>query len=78
MELDVNIAAHDLLWRRMSLTTKKAYIESYGTGRTELVEKEVQRLVESGYAVRSGTDFDLTPAGKELWKKMTMVCKKSE
>lgn len=45
MELDVNIAAHDLLWRRKSLTTKKAYVESYGAGRAELVEKEVQRLV---------------------------------
>jgi hypothetical protein len=78
MELDVNIAAHDLLWRRMSLTTKKAYVESYGAGRAELVKNEAQRLVESGYAVRSGTNFDLTPAGKELYKKMTMICKKSE
>ena len=58
--------------------TKKAYRESYGAGRAELVEKEVQRLVESGYATRNGSDFDLTPTGNELLKKMTMICKKSE
>ena len=48
MEIDVNIAAHDLLWRIMSLGTKKAYREAYGAARDALVNKELQRLVETG------------------------------
>lgn len=78
MEIDVNIAAHDLLWRIMSLGTKKAYREAYGAARDALVNKELQRLVEAGYVVRSGNDVELTPAGKDLYKKMTTICKKSE
>jgi len=78
MEIDVNIAAHDLLWRVMSLRTKKAYREAYGAARDALVNKELQRLVEAGYVVRSGNDVELTPAGKDLYKKMTTICKKSE
>jgi hypothetical protein len=78
MEIDVNIAAHDLLWRIMSLGTKKAYREAYGAARDALVNKEWQRLVEAGYVVRSGNDVELTPAGKDLYKKMTTICKKSE
>ena len=78
MEIDINIAAHDLLWRRMSLMTKKVYRESYGAAREALVEREIQGLIESGYAMLSGIDFELTPAGKELYKKMTAICKKSE
>jgi hypothetical protein len=78
MEIDINIAAHDLLWRRMSLGAKKAYRETYGVARDVIVDKELQRLVEAGYAVKSGNDVELTPAGKELYKKMTTICKKSE
>ena len=78
MEIDVNIAAHDLLWRIMSLGTKKAYREAYGAARDALVNKELQRLVETGYVVRSGNNVELTPAGKDLYKKMTTICKKSE
>ena len=78
MEIDVNIAAHDLLWRIMSLGTKKAYREAYGAARDTLVNKELQLLVEAGYVVRSGNDVELTPAGKDLYKKMTTICKKSE
>jgi len=37
MEIDVNIDAHDLLWRRMSLASKQAYIKSWGALRDELV-----------------------------------------
>ncbi|MEI7827233.1 MAG: hypothetical protein WCI87_05515 [Euryarchaeota archaeon] len=78
MEIDVNIAAHDLLWRRMSLMNKKAYREAYGAARDELVEKEVQRLIEAGYAAKNNSDVELTSAGKDLYKKMTTICKKSE
>jgi ribosomal protein S19E (S16A) len=78
MEIDVNIEAHDLLWRSMSLRTKKAYRESYGVARDELIDKEVQRLIEAGYIVKSDKGVELTRAGKELHKKMTTICKKSE
>jgi hypothetical protein len=78
MEIDINIAAHDLLWRRMSLGAKKAYREAYGTARDVIVDKELQSLVEAGYAISSGNDVELTSAGKELYKKMTTICKKSE
>lgn len=78
MEIDVNIAAHDLLWRSMSLRAKKAYREAYGAARDELIIKELQRLIEAGYAVKGGGDVELTSAGKDLYKKMTTVCKKSE
>jgi ribosomal protein S19E (S16A) len=78
MEIDVNIVAHDLLWRSMSLGTKKAYREAYGAARDALVNKELQRLVEAGYVVRSGNDVELTPRGNDLYKKMTTICKKSE
>lgn len=78
MELDINKPAHDLLWRRMSLMTKKAYRESYGGARETLVKTEVQDLVTCGYAVVNGVDFTLTPAGEALYTKMTTVCKKSE
>jgi hypothetical protein len=78
MEIDVNVAAHDLLWRLMSLGTKKAYRESFGAARDELINHELQHLVEAGYVVKGDSDVELTSAGKELYKKMTTVCKKSE
>ena len=78
MEIDVNVKAHDLLWRRMSLGAKKAYRESYGVARDALVDTEVQHLIEVGYVVKTDNDIELTPAGKELLKKMTTICKKSE
>jgi len=78
MELDTNIVAHDLLWRRMSLMTKKAYRESFGASQKELLEREIQRLIDAGYATKIDADFELTSAGHELYKKMRSVCKKSE
>ena len=78
MELDVNIDAHDLLWRRMSLASKQEYVKSWGTLRDELVEKEVVRLVEAGYAVQRDDTLELTPEGKTLYKKMTTRCPKTE
>jgi hypothetical protein len=78
MEIDVNLKAHDLLWRSMSLGAKKAYRESYGTARDALVDQELRRITEAGYAMKSGSEIELTPAGEELYKKMTTICKKSE
>jgi len=78
MEIDVNIAAHDLLWRLMSLGTKKAYRDTYGVARDELINNELQRLIEAGYVVKGDSDAELTAAGNDLYKKMTTICKKSE
>ena len=78
MEIDVNIDAHDLLWRRMSLASKQAYIKSWGALRDALVEKEITRLVVAGYAVQRGSDLELTSEGRDLYKKMTMRCPKTE
>ncbi|MGZ5502644.1 MAG: hypothetical protein ACXWEM_06015 [Halobacteriota archaeon] len=78
MEIDVNIAAHDLLWRKMSLGTKKAYRDAFGAARDELINNELQRLIEAGYVVKGDSDVELTLAGKDLYKKMTTICKKSE
>ena len=78
MEIDVNIAAHDLLWRLMSLGTKKVYRGAFGAARDALINNELQRLIEAGYAVKSGSEVELTSAGNDLYKKMTTVCKKSE
>jgi hypothetical protein len=78
MEIDVNLKAHDLLWRSMSLGAKKAYRESYGKARDALVDQEMRRILEAGYAMMKGSEIELTPAGEELYKKMTTICKKSE
>jgi hypothetical protein len=78
MEIDVNIKAHDLLWRSMSLGAKKAYRDSYGTARDALVDHELHRIIDAGYATKRGDDVELTPAGEELYKKMISICKKSE
>jgi hypothetical protein len=78
MELDVNIEAHDLLWRRMSLASKQAYVKSWGALRDEIVEKEMTHLIESGYVVQCDNDLELTPEGKALYKKMTTRCPKTE
>jgi hypothetical protein len=78
MEIDVNIAAHDLLWRRMSIASKQEYVKSWGALRDELVEKEVARLIEGGYAIQHGNDLELTSDGKVLYKRMTTRCPKTE
>jgi len=78
MELDVNIDAYDLLWRRMSLASKQAYVKSWGALRDEIVKKEIARLIESGYAEQRDNDLELTPEGKALYKKMTTRCPKTE
>jgi hypothetical protein len=78
MELDINIEAHDLLWRRMSLASKQAYIKSWGALRDKIVEEEIARLIEAGYALQNDSDLELTPEGRDLYKKMTTRCPKTE
>jgi hypothetical protein len=78
MELDVNIEAYDLLWRRMSLASKQAYVKSWGALRDEIIEKEVARLIESGYAIQRGNDLEFTAEGRDLYKKMTTRSPKTE
>jgi predicted transcriptional regulator len=78
MEIDIDIAAHDLLWRSMSLGTKKVYRDAFGAARDAVINNELKRLIEAGYVVKSGSDIELTSAGNELYKKMTSICKKSE
>ena len=78
MEIDFNIDAHDLLWRRMSLASKQAYIKSWGALRDELVGKEITHLVEAGYAVQRDNNLELTLEGKALYKRMTTRCLKTE
>lgn len=69
MEIESNIEAHDLLWRRMSIASKQEYIKSWGAIRDEIVEKEVARLIEGGYAIQHGNDLELTSEGKVLYKE---------
>jgi hypothetical protein len=78
MEIDVNIDAHDLLWRRMSLESKQAYIKSWGASMDELVEREITCLIEAGYAVQRDGNLELTPEGRALYKRMTTRCPKTE
>jgi len=46
--------------------------------RDALVDQELLRIIEAGYATKRGSDIELTPVGAELYKKMTTICKKSE
>ncbi len=78
MEIDINIIAHDLLWRRMSIRSKQEYIKSWGALRDEIVEKEMARLVDDGYAVKHNDDLELTSEGNALYKRMTSRCPKTE
>ncbi|MGZ5520901.1 MAG: hypothetical protein ACXWET_03920 [Halobacteriota archaeon] len=60
------------------LGDKKAYRDAFGAARNELINNELQRLIEAGYVVKGDSDVELTLAGKDLYKKMTTICKKSE
>jgi hypothetical protein len=53
MEIDINIVAHDLVWRRMSIGRKQEYVKSWGTLRDGIIEKEMARLIDDGYAISS-------------------------
>jgi len=78
MEIDINIVAHDLLWRRMSIGRKQEYVKSWGALRDEIAEEEMARLIDDGYAVKHDDDFELTSEGSALYKRMTSRCPKTE
>ena len=78
MEIDINIIAHDLLWRRMSIRRKQEYVKSWGALRDKIVDEEMARLIDDGYAIRHDNDLELTSEGKALYKRMTSRCPKTE
>jgi hypothetical protein len=78
MEIDINIVAHDLVWRRMSIRRKQEYVKSCGALRDEIIEKEIARLVDDGYAVQRDGDLKLTSEGNAPYKRMTSRCPKTE
>jgi coproporphyrinogen III oxidase-like Fe-S oxidoreductase len=78
MEIDINIVAHDLLWRRMSISRKQEYVKSWGALKAEIIEKEMARLIDDGYAVQHGDDLELTAEGNALYKRMTSRCPKTD
>ncbi len=78
MEIDVNVVAHDLLWRRMSLRRKQEYIKSWGALRDTIVKDEITRLVDDGYTVQRGDNLELTSEGIILYKRMTSRCPKTD
>lgn len=78
MEIDINIKTHDLLWRRMSIRRKQEYVKSWGLLRDTIVEEEMKRLVDDGYAIQHGGDLELTSEGNALHKRMTSRCPKTE
>jgi hypothetical protein len=78
VEIDINIVAHDLLWRRMNIRRKQEYIKSWGALKDKIVKEEIARLIEDGYAVQHDNDLELTSEGEALYKRMTSRCPKTE
>jgi hypothetical protein len=78
MEIDINIRAHDLLWRRMSIGRKQQYVKSWRALRDKIVEEEIKRLVDDGYAVQGDDDLELTAEGDALYQRMKSRCPKTE
>ena len=67
MDLDVNIEAHDLLWRLMEPAVKKRYTVSYGARKSQIVETEMAKLVKSGLVLEKDNQYELTPKGHTLY-----------
>jgi hypothetical protein len=66
MDLDINIEAHDLLWRLKGPAVKKRCTESFGARKSELVESEVAKPIKSGLVLEKDNQYELTPKGKTL------------
>ncbi|MGZ4934771.1 MAG: hypothetical protein ACXV49_09790 [Halobacteriota archaeon] len=71
MELDVNQGAHDLVWRLMSPSSKKRYLQNIGPLKAELFDREIARFVNDGYLKRDDADLALTSKGKDLYQQLT-------
>ena len=78
MEIDINIIAHDLLWRRMSIGRKQEYVKTWGALRDKIVADEMKRLIDDGYAIQRDSNIELTSEGSALYKRMTTRCPKTE
>ena len=78
MEIDINNVTHDLVWRRMSIKRKQEYVKSWGALKDKIIEKEMVRLIDDGYAVQRDGDLELTSEGSVLYKRMTSRCPKTE
>jgi predicted transcriptional regulator len=71
VDLDVNIKAHDLLWRLMDPAIKKRYTESYGERKSQLVESEMEKLVKSGLIFEKDNRYELTSKGHSIYNLLT-------
>ncbi len=71
MKLDINKEAHDLVWRLMSPTNKKRYLENFGSLQAEMLDREINRFVNDGYLKRTDSDVELTPKGLSLYQQLT-------
>ncbi len=78
MEIDINITAHDLLWRRMSIGRKQEYTKSWGALKDKIAEEEMARLIDDGYAVQHTDELELTLEGNALYKRMISRCPKTD
>jgi hypothetical protein len=78
MEIDINIIAHDLLWRRMPIGRKQGYVKSWGALRDKIVDEEMTRLINDGYAFKHDKVLELTLEGNALYKRMTSRYPKTE
>jgi predicted transcriptional regulator len=72
VDLDVNIKAHDLLWRLMDPAIKKRYTESFGAKKSQLVDSEMAKLVESGLILEKENRYELTSKGHSLYDLLTI------
>jgi hypothetical protein len=78
MEIDINITAHDLLWRRISIGRKQEYVKSWGALRNRIVEEEMACLFNDGYTISHDNELELTSEGNALYKRITSRCPKTE
>ncbi|GEM_PF-429703 len=71
VDLDVNIKAHDLLWRLMDPAIKKHYTESFGAEKWQLVDSEMAKLVKSGLVFEKDDRYELTSKGYSIYNLLT-------
>jgi hypothetical protein len=62
----------------MSIGRKQQYVKSWGALRDRIVEEEMVRLVDDGYAIHHDNELELTSKGIALYKRMTSRCPKTE
>jgi hypothetical protein len=62
----------------MSIGRKQEYIRSWGALRDRIVQEEMRRLVDDGYALQQDVNLELTSEGRALYKRMTSRCPKTD